>query len=272
MIIFDFDDYKLALRDLLERKREQHGSRFTFEKMAIACGIQKTYLSRVLNGKGHLNPDQLFAACEFLSLREVEIDFLQLLRERQDSVHPRRLNLLKKKIEALKAARLKSENTLKTKNTFKLEQAIDYYTNFNLHLTHLLLTIPRFSASPQDICGTLNISVSELNENLEKLERWGLVKRKGAKVVAEEVSQHLPADSPVFGTFATLQRIKAMEKMNQSKREEDYFFSVLFSAEAGYQVVLRKKLLALLEEARGSIEKGKQEEVFQLNIDLFRWT
>ncbi len=47
-MVFEFDDYKSLLRHLLdEKKRNIKG--FALHKLAKACRIQKTYLSRVLN-------------------------------------------------------------------------------------------------------------------------------------------------------------------------------------------------------------------------------
>jgi len=81
----------------------------------------------------------------------------------------------------------------------------------------------------------------------------------------------LSEDSPISRSFAITQRVKTLEKLNQEKQKQDYFFSVLFSAEEDFRHQFRKQILELLEKARTKIEKSKSERVYQLNIDFFNW-
>jgi hypothetical protein len=113
MNLHEFDDYKTALKEFMAERRKQFGSRFTFERMAEACGIQKTYLSKVLNKGGHLNPDQLFSACEYLKLSPNECDFLLLLRETQLALNPKRSALLKAKVEKARKSNLKTDSAIR---------------------------------------------------------------------------------------------------------------------------------------------------------------
>jgi len=272
MEIYDFDDYKVALRQLLEMRRAQYGGRFTFEKMAQACGIQKTYLSRVLNGKSHLNADQLFTCCRFLKLKDLEVEFLMLVRDRQTCENYHRKTTLEHKIARIISYRLKSESVLDTKDALSLNVAAEYYLNFNLHLVHLFLTVPRFTSDLDQICFALGISQDELNDYISKLLAWGLVREVRGKIIAGEVSRHLSEESPVFNTFAILQRIKTIERMSKGKTKEDYYFSALISADPEFQIGLRKKILSLLEDAQKDAGRSKTEDVFQLNIDLFKWS
>ena len=49
-------DYRIILRKLIEERRKQD-AKFKQEILAEASGIQKTYLSKVLNGSADLNSD-----------------------------------------------------------------------------------------------------------------------------------------------------------------------------------------------------------------------
>ena len=271
MDILAFDDYKIALRKITEGLRLQFGARYTLEKVAIACGIQKTYLSRVLNGKSHLTADQIFMACEFLRLSTFESEVLETLRDFQTSCNQKRRQQLKKKMTALRITGMKTESALKVSPAINSEKTWEYYSNFNLHLTHLLMTTPKYSENPSEICRALNFTDLELENNIRKLKNWGLIKQNGLKFEAKDFSQHLSEDSPVFKTFAIQQRLKTIEKLHRGKSDPDYFFSVLFSADKDMGAKLRKKILALLDETKGQIEKSNPEQVYQFNIDLFGW-
>lgn len=271
MDIYTYNDYKTLARDLTNDLRQKYGQRYTFEKMANACGIQKTYLSRVLNGKGNLSADQLYSACEYLGLSPVEADFVDCMREFQTSTNSKRRERLKKKMDSIRSSRLKTEAAVKLSTVHDSEKTWEYYSDFNLHLTHLLLTISEYAQSSEKISNILKILPNELEKKIRKLENWGLVIRKGSKLEVKSFNQHLPENSAVFKTFAVSQRLKTIEKLNREKEENDYFFSALISADTGFQTKLRKQILSLLEEARKQTEKSEPEHVYQLNIDFFAW-
>lgn len=271
MDIYDYTDYKKIIRAATVALRQKYGQRYTFEKMANACGIQKTYLSRVLNGKGDLSADQLYSACEFLGLSSDEAYFVECVRDFQVSYNPKRREWLKKKIESFRSKRLKTETAVKVNPVEDSEQVWEYYSDFNLHLTHLLLTIREYAQAPEKISDILKILPTELEKKVRKLENWGLALRKGSKIEVKSFNQHLPEHSAVFKTFAISQRLKTIEKLNREKAENDYFFSALVSADADFQTNLRKQILSLLEEARKQTEKSEPEHVYQLNIDFFAW-
>ena len=55
MNIFKYLNYKVILKEKIKDLKEGRRGRFTFEALARACRIQKTYLSKVLNHDGNLN-------------------------------------------------------------------------------------------------------------------------------------------------------------------------------------------------------------------------
>src|SRR5690349_11834242 len=102
MQVYESKSYKTYLRDaLLQKKQAVSASRYTYDRMARACGIQKTYLSRVLNSDGsHLSDDQLYLACRFLGVGIEEREFLLLLRDCERSSVPERKAELQGRITA----------------------------------------------------------------------------------------------------------------------------------------------------------------------------
>lgn len=275
MDLYFQQDYKEALRAAMAHRRGQFGARFTFERMATACGVQKTYLSKVLNGAGQLNPDQLFLAGDFLKLNTKEIDFLLLLREMQVSTSPKRAGMLKEKIQKLRKTHLKTEESIDVGgDTLSNDLLWEYYTDIDLQLVHLFMTVSSFSRVPANICECIGIEKSRLDTILLQLQNWNLLEFKNGVYKAKDPKIHLPEDSPVFLAFGILKRIKTIERLRKVKKgeSEDYFFSALFSAEAKVQQELKRKILGLLKELQAGVSDSKAEEVFQLNIDFFRWS
>ena len=98
---FEFKDYKKLLREAL-LARKAISPRYTFQKMAEACGVQKTYLSRALgDSKVHLGADALHAAGQFLEFSPDQLEFLILLAEEERSLHPPRKRELRQRLEAI---------------------------------------------------------------------------------------------------------------------------------------------------------------------------
>ncbi len=275
MNIYENEDYKQCLRSLMASRQQQFGARFTFEKMALACGIQKTYLSKVLNSPTHLNPDQLFSACEYLKLRPAETEFILLLRDSEIAINPRRANLLKTKITKIRNENMKTESAIQVAREGSVENnKWEYYTDVDLQLVHMFMTIPTYSKEPNQICSKIGIDANRLQVILLKLQTWQIVQFRDGIYHVSDPKLHLPEDSPVFLAFGILNRIKTIEKIRQAKADkgDDYFFSVIFSASQKMQGRFKRKFLDLLKELQSEVIDSKSEEIYQLNIDFFKWS
>ena len=77
MNYYEATHYKEILKENLTEKKKHISKRFTFQNMAHHCGIQKTYLSKVLGRDGNLTADQLFLASDFLGLDADQREYLQ---------------------------------------------------------------------------------------------------------------------------------------------------------------------------------------------------
>lgn len=272
-MIFELQSYKSVLLETGTQLRSQFGSKFTFERMAHACGIQKTYLSRVLNGKSHLNPDQLFSACEFLKLDSTATEFTLILRELELTNHPKRRKQLTQQIEQIRKSELKIEKVIHNLDHPKrMHQTWEYYSDPDILLVHLALTIPRFASSPDALLKFLDISKERLNQILMTLQDWNLIQFQGEKYHLEDPVQHLPKDSPLFRLHSTALRQRTIEKIRKLDDENSFIFSTVFSADAALQNRLRKKILALLKETQADVGAAKSDDLFQMNIDFFSWT
>lgn len=275
MDVFSYEDYKAALREIMKERQRQFGSRFTFERMANTCGIQKTYLSRVLNSTAHLSADQLFTACEFLKLNAEEIGFLILLREHANAHNPKRLSILQKEILDIRKKNLRTEAVFTGKKIDAQRQTQwEYYTDTDIQLIHIFLTISSYAKQPNLIGQKLGLGVDRIQEILVKLKSWNLIDFKDDVYSVREFSQHLPEDSPIFIPYGILGRMKSLEKMRarDSENKQDYFFSVTFSASEETRIKFKKKILDLIKSFQSEVADSPSQDVFQFNIDLFKWS
>jgi transcriptional regulator with XRE-family HTH domain len=276
MNLYELEDYKDILKELTHERRNQFGLRFTFEKMALACDIQKTYLSKVLNGSGQLNADQLYSALEYLKVSAQQSDYILLIRDWQLAQNSHRKKILEDKISRYRAIQSKTEANIKITSLKLNNEALwEYHSNFELQLIHIFLTIPKFCNNPHEIGPLLGLNKEKIMNAILKLEQLGLLKIIKDKMVLQELNTHLPDDSPIIQTFRLISRLRTIEYLNknpvQSNTDNNYSFSVILSAETHFQVQFRKKLIDLIKETHSNVSRSKPENVYTLNIDFLKW-
>ncbi len=76
-------------------------STLTAQQAAEASGVQKSYLSKVLNERADLNADQLYLAGQFFQWTEEQMEYALLLLEFDRSTVQIRKKLLRGKIEQI---------------------------------------------------------------------------------------------------------------------------------------------------------------------------
>jgi hypothetical protein len=273
MSIYAYKSYKNALNSKLHEKKKLFGRQFTYQNMADHCRIQKTYLSKVLSREGNLTEDQLYLACTYLSFNEEEIKFCLLLLSIEKCCIPARKSFLESQLKVFRENHLRTEESLSNEYSILANgQLIEYHTNPTLILIHIFLTIDEFSRDIQKISKSLNISIVELKTHIEKLISLGLIIEKDGRFVVIEKNLHLSKDSPVFPSYRSLMRLKALEQTERFSKSENYSFSAIISTDDDVRQKIQSEVLKLLKKAEGWVSKGKELEFLQFNIDLLKWS
>jgi hypothetical protein len=90
---------------------------------------------------------------------------------------------------------------------------------------------------------------------------------------------HVPStDSQVYILYRFKQRIKSLERIKRLNEVKTYNFSAVFSAAKHTPKRIKTKFLELLEllellEFAGTVAiTSKNEELYQMNFDLFNWS
>jgi uncharacterized protein (TIGR02147 family) len=273
MNIFEVMDYRKALRDGLLLKKQQIGKPYTFQAMANACRVQKAYLSKVLGGDGHLSEDQLYLAATFLRLSDGERRYMMVLHMYERSTVTERRRTLLAELERVRAEHLKTENVLKATPMAGNEQDVnEYYLDPNLQIVHMFLSIPRYAREPDRIGRELALGKLQLAELLERLLKLGLVTYQDGQYRVEKNELHLRAGSPVFHAYRALMRFKALDQLAKLGSDDAYSFSVVFSADDVTRAAVKARILDMIRSSEGLVQKAPREEVYQMTIDLFRWS
>jgi hypothetical protein len=271
-MIFNQTDYRKALKTRLIEKKSAFPDQYSYQTLAAACKIQKTYLSRFFRGLAHLNADQMFLASDFLDFNSKEQYFLRLLHEiDRSTIEKRRLQLLQE------LRKIQQENTqtgkhLQAKESIPSDPLIGtYFLDPLMHIVHMFLTIDSFRKQPKLIANSLSISSQQLSQILEHLDRMGLIKclKNDIKVLKDNL--HLPSQSQYAKPFRMLIRNLAMGKTQNITNEDGYFFSAVFSADQHFINSARNQFNNFIPKIEKQVLSGQIENVYQMHIDLFKW-
>lgn len=273
--LFEALNYKSLLRDELALRRATLGNRVTFERMARACGVQKTYLSRVLNtDKAHLNQDQLYQAAAYLGLTKDERHFASLLLEHERATVSRRRDDLAAEIDAIRKKRSRTESYLKaTPTAAGAVGAPGYFLDPEAILVHVFLTTETYAGNVREIQRRLNLTDQRLSAILAQLQQHGLIGLDGEgnyRVLVDRL--HLPSDAEIYPAYRVMQRLKTVERLRQLDSDHAYSFSAVFTADEATRQKIKAMLLSLLGEVEPVASGAKPKDVFQLNLDLFDWS
>ncbi len=276
MNIYDFTQYKQALKQIVLDSKKKN-SNFTFENLANHCGVQKTYLSKVLNKEGHLSADQFYLAQQLirkkLRLSDSQLEFLELLYLFDTSSVAERKAVLQSKITKAKAHSSQTEKMIAVDHlAFNNHIKEEYHTDPYYSLIHMFLTIDKYAADITKISEALSISKLKVSRYLAKMAEWGLVKLENKKYVVIRDDIHLPKESSIYMNYRNLMNQFAINKMNAVEDEDFYSFSVVFTCDEKVNAKIRQRFFTFLKDVQGDVKKAKAEDVYQLNFNLLKWS
>ncbi|MCX6124513.1 MAG: DUF4423 domain-containing protein [Proteobacteria bacterium] len=270
MNLFRHTNYREALRDLIANAQAA-GRRVTLASVADTMKVQRSYLSAVLAKKADLNSDQLFLATRYFGLEDAEAEYLILLLEIERSSEQTRRRLLEKKRDQIRGRQLDATTVLK-RDKFPVESLESRYFNDPYSsLVHLFLTIQSYRNDIPAIAARLGLSEQRIDEILVLLEQMNLIRSLpvGREILRETL--HLPDSHPATVSHATAFRNRAIDKCLRKIDRDDLFFTATFSASDRIRQKIRAAFVALIEDCALDIAKSPSEDVFQMNIDLFRF-
>ena len=268
MNIFDKKDYRIILRCLAQ---EQH---LSLRQLATAARIHTSYFSRVMNGGTNVSPDQMFRLATQLHVDAEERDYLLLLLEAEAAGDAGYRAVVEAKVQAVRTEKRRMETLLHNKSAPAVvteADLADYYRNIITAKVHMYLTIPTYREQPARIAERLAISQSKLATELHRLERLGVIKRTGEQVTRVKAFVHLDSRHTVSVQNHINWRLDAASRL--SKRDgddDDYAFSVVFSANREAMRTVREAFKAFVVQAELIVRETKEEEVYQMTFDLLR--
>lgn len=268
--VYDFESYKQVLRSFISARRKADPI-FSQSQLADRMGVQKSYLSRVLNGEAHLNADQLYLLAGEINLRDDEFDYLLLLLEiERCGLESRRQGLIRKRDE-IRSAKMQSDQFLeRTAAVPDIQAFTEYYANPLIPIVHMYLTMPKFLSNPSLAQTELGITPLQLQAALSSLEKCGVLVLDKKRYRLAKINLHLSPDSPLFKIYATQFRLMSIQHLQARSQDPDYFFTASFSTNEKTRREIKKRFLEFLRWMSQEVAKETPSNVYHLNFDLFK--
>jgi hypothetical protein len=267
-----YDNYRKLLKDLAVAKKANFGKAFSFSAMARELHIQRTHLSAMLNERNHFNADQLFAALEFLELRQEEKAFISLLHQFETAYLPVRRKHLQSEIDRLRSSHIDSSRYVGNAATLPVNEAAttEFYLNIDAQLVHMFLTIDTYRTDTARIRSALGLTAEALSRCLQLIEKAGLIEIRDGKISVNKDDFHLSKDSAIYPYYRLLMRQKSLQKLQNDTNQ--YSFSVIFSADEIARRNIHQKFLEFIGSCKAATSEAKLTDVYQINFDLLAWS
>ncbi len=267
------DGYRKTLKQLADMRKELAGSDLgSYQRLATACGVQKSYLSKVFGENAHLNEDQLYCALEFLKVAGTLNQVISLQHAVERSGSRMRREYLSEQLRSIIAESTRTEKSVAGTPQLTDEQLFsDYYSEPFAPIIHMYLLVPRFAKKPNLIRQGLSLSEDHFAKILKLLEKTKVLTRDstGSFLVRQD-NLHLPRLSNLQPAFQSFTRLKALERVTRSTstEENDFRYAVYFTSDDKTKKEVLDLFLEFLSEASEKIRTAPSEEVFQLIFDL----
>jgi len=269
---YELLSYRKLIKEVVEEKKKQ-GIEISFQKIAEKMRVQKSYLSKVINNQADLSGDQLYLLSKILAFSEDEKYFINLLWEYERTALSERKNEIFDKIKIVQEKKKEissniNANQLKTETFFEQEYYLDPY----LQLVHIFFSIEEFQKTPGKIKKILNLSSERFREIINKLVMLKIIsKEKNGHYKNRITGLHLPKNSPFFSSWLRSVRLNSLAQNLTSSQNDNYNFSVIFSADHKTQETINKEFLIFISKMQSLVKEAESKHVYQVNFDFLKW-
>jgi len=275
MDIFAVDDYKISISNRLKEIRSRKKS-LTLKKLSEVVGVQYTYFSKVMNSTNlHFSEDSLFVLCKYLEFFNDEIEFLLLQRSYEISTQPERKASLLLKINKLKEEKNLNAPIKGSPSSSLLIKEMEYLFNPLCVIVHVGLNCKKIKDDPRQLCSKLGISIQQLKEILKILERNDLIHLSPTNslevIDVIQKRNHFSKEHPLTRVHQNLLKSELQQRLQKTTENDKLSFLATFTMDEHGFKKLKEEFQLFLKKAEKISLQSQNQEVYQLNFDLFQW-
>jgi uncharacterized protein (TIGR02147 family) len=261
--VFDFDDYKPFVREFI--KQMPRAGRGQYRAMAKHLRVHTTLLSHVFRGTKELTAEQGCALASFLSLAELDADYLLALIESNRAGTRELQGAIARRLMQLRERRSQLEHRIPGARSLSGEERTTFYSQWYYSAVRLASSLPGMG-DPMSIAQRLGLPVDLARDALEFLLQSNLIRRNGDGFELVAKRTHLGASSPLAAVHHRNWRVVAMnryERMNS----RDFAFTSPVTLSRVDAARVRELLVGAVSDVTKLVEPSPGESLCLLNID-----
>ena len=261
--IYQYDDYRLFLTDLIGKNTATKGFR---TRLAAAARCQKSFLSQVMTGSVHLTPDHAANIASFLKFDRDEtsffIDMVIYARAGSETLK----NFLRDRIALNTVEKQKIANRFTEATQIDFQHHDAFYGQWYVSATYMLLGQTQ---NLEEISRRLGVPLAIVETTVETLKRIGLtVRAEDGRLINKESNLFLK-DSPFRTSFLSSWRHVGSLKQQLPDNKSD-FFTMIWSISKENKAQVKSIFLDAITAANAiSITPQVEEEMICVNLDFF---
>lgn len=263
--IFEFRDYKAYLRHWIAQKPGK--GRGLQTQLANKIGCQTGYVSQILNSGANFSLEQAEGINQFIGHNYSEGHFFLLLVE----VARAGSNDLKKRfqteIDKILNQRLVLKDRVDTKKTLEPVDQATYYSSWYYAAIHVAVSVPGLQTH-EALVKYFGLSRETITDALSFLTSIGLLDKKGDHYSQGVTRLFLGKDSPMIKRHHANWRMRAMHALDLGI-DKNLHFSTVSSLSKSDLLLIKEKLVKVIEETRAIVRDSKEEALCVFNLDFF---
>lgn len=264
--LFFYDNYRLYFNGWIENQTSTFG---LLSRLAKSMNCQNSHLTRVLKEEVHFTMDQAFRAAKFFGLSENETTYFLRLVEYERSGDKEFRQRLKSEMDQLRA----NHENLSQRLQDRVIQASPefegiYYSSWIWSAIHVITDIPQFQKLDA-IAKRLNLDIDRVKAVLEKLAKWGLVKKNGDRWFFISGVIHLPKTSPMNSVQHGNWRSQAVLQ-SQNTEDEGLHYSIVQALSVEDIKKIRQLFFDSIQTYRAIANPSPPEDLCCFTLDFFK--
>lgn len=261
--VFHFIDYTSYLNFVLS----QAGQWGAKTKLAVAIGVQSTYVTQILKSSAHLSMEQAELANHFFQHNPQESHFFLLLVQKDRAGTKSLREYYQHQLDQILKSRMILNERLTKVDSIKPSERSWYYSSWLHAAIHMALTLPQLRR-PQPLSKAFHLSEEKIFEILERLEAMSLITKTGADYMPSVQRIRLSRENKEIINHHTGWRLQAIQDLEYETLKDLHYSGVVTLSEKD-AVVVKDLLLECIKKAQEIIKDSPEEKLYVLNMDFF---
>lgn len=264
--ILSYSDFHHFLKNEVENNTElKRGEK---KRIAEFLNVHPTLLSQIFSGKRQFTDEQVFLLGECLNLSEIESDYIFLLHQISSTHNKDFKNRLNKKREALKNRSLNLSERIEKDRTLTDEEKSVFYSSWQYSAIRIFASMEG-GKTKDEISERLGIEKKQASEILDFLVQCGLCRAEKGRYYQHVGRTHLEKTSPHLKQHHANWRIKAIQKMDNSRANDLSFTAPLSLSNKDFDF-LREEMVLLVKKISETVKVTDPEDIFCFTLDFFK--